>query len=140
MNKSQKIIEDLRVKNHRITQTREAILHILSDAKQPLSPADMAKLLKKNSISVNKTTIYREIDFLKNQKIIRELRIDDTAKHYELIPDDHHHHLICLDCRKIEHVELAGDLDREEKKIIKNTKFKILNHSLEFYGICKSCQ
>ncbi len=115
-------------------------MYILTNAKQPLSPVDLGVLLRKNGILVNKTTIYRELDFLKDEKIIRELRLNDTAKHYELVPDNHHHHLICLDCKKIEHVELDGDLDREEKKISKNTKFKILNHSLEFYGICKSCQ
>ena len=89
---------------------------------------------------VNKTTIYRELAFLKKQNIILELQFDDNTKRYEIMPANHHHHIVCVRCEKVEDVVLEKDLDAEEKVITQNKKFQILHHSLEFYGICKMCQ
>jgi len=55
------------------------------------------------------------------------------------MPEDHHHHLICLECDKVEDVELANDLNEIEKRILQKNGFKIINHTLEFYGLCKQC-
>jgi Fe2+ or Zn2+ uptake regulation protein len=40
----------------------------------------------------------------------------------------------------VEDVGLANDLNAIEKKISREYRFKILNHALEFYGLCKNCQ
>ncbi len=135
-----KLIDELRAGNHRLTIIRKAILSLLLKVREPLSPADILGLLEKSKILANKTTIYRELDFLKKQDMIRELQLGDTAKYYEIKSGNHHHHVICVKCDKVEDVVLEKDLDLQEKSIAKSKKFKILNHSLEFYGVCKGCQ
>lgn len=140
MSYSQELINELRASNQRITKTRKAVLALLEKSKKPLSSPEILSRINKLGLSINKTTIYRELDFLKKQEIVKELQLGDNAKYYELTPKDHHHHLICVSCDEIEDVVLEKDLDLHEKAITKNKKFKILNHSLEFYGICKSCQ
>ncbi len=140
MHNSKQLINELRVKSHRITKIREAILNLLAKAKEPLSSVDIQALLENNRIPANKTTVYRELYFLQSQEMIRELKFSDAAKYYEIMPEDHHHHVVCVKCDKVEHVVLEKDLDLQEKAIAKNKKFKILNHTLEFYGICRSCQ
>lgn len=134
------ILKILKEKGFRYSKTRKAILDLLMKSPKPLSSPDLQVLLLKKKMAVNKTTIYRELAFLGEQGIIREIQFDDATKRYEIMPDNHHHHVVCINCEKIEDIELERDLDVEEKTIAKNKNFKVLNHSLEFYGICGKCQ
>jgi len=125
--------------NFKITKIRKAIIDLFSMSNKPLSSLDVQKSLFKKKISANKTTVYRELEFLREQKIIEEFNFADRIKRYEII-SKHHHHIICTKCDKVECVELSKDLGKQEKIIEKDKKFKIINHSLEFYGICQKCQ
>jgi len=136
---AKEIISKLREGGFRSTGIREAILNLFCKSKKPLSCLDIQKYLKQKSISANKTTVYRELDFLKKQKLIEEFQLDDGVRRYE-ISSNHHHHVVCTKCKKIECVELAKELKSQEKEIEKNNKFKIISHSLEFYGLCHKCQ
>lgn len=139
MEKLNKILKGLRNNGHRYSLIRENILDFIAKSQKPLSYFDLQKLLDQKKLSVNKTTIYRELNLLKEQKIIKDLQFKDGIKYYELMPEGHHHHIICNQCEAIDHIELKRDLYEEEESIFKNNKFKVLTHSLEFYGICSSC-
>jgi Fur family ferric uptake transcriptional regulator len=76
---------------------------------------------------------------LKNQKFVEEFQLDDGIKRYEMF-SDHHHHTVCLKCKKIKCVKLKNELGRQEREVERKNKFKIINHSLEFYGLCRSCR
>ncbi|MBT9168654.1 MAG: Peroxide operon regulator [Syntrophomonadaceae bacterium] len=140
MQDSKQILASLKEKGHRFARIRKAILDLLLKSPDPLSSPDIQQVLSKKKIAANKTTVYRQLAFLKEQNLIRELQFRDNTKRYEIMPDNHHHHIVCTNCDKIEDVELARDLDAEEKVIAENKKFKVINHSLEFYGICGKCQ
>jgi Fe2+ or Zn2+ uptake regulation protein len=139
MKKAKEILRDLKQKGYRYSLAREAILDSITESKTPLSYFDIHGLLSKKKLRVNKTTVYRELAFLKEQKLIKELQFNDGVKYYELTPNNHHHHIICNNCETIDHVDLEKDLEKQEQSIFENTKFKVLSHSLEFYGLCKTC-
>lgn len=140
MHQFQHILDKLRSKGFRLTKARKAIVSILIKSKIPMSAADLNDGLKGLGLHVNKTTIYREIDFLKSRQIIRELQFGDGKKRFESWPDNHHHHLVCVSCDTIECIELKGCLEAEEKRILKENNFKTINHSLEFQGLCANCR
>lgn len=140
MRSSGNILEIIKKRGFKLSKARKAILELLEKNPKPLSSPDMQILFLRKKINVNKTTVYRELAFLKKQNIIRELQFGDNVKKYELMPDNHHHHIVCVNCEKIEDIELEKDLDIAEKTITQNKKFKILKHSLEFYGICEKCR
>lgn len=140
MQDSSHILKNLKGQGRRYSSTRKAVLDLLIKASEPLSSPDLQALLSKKDKGVNKTTVYRELAFLKEQNLIRELQFGDNTKRYEIMPDNHHHHIVCLDCETIEDVVLEQDLDSAEKRITQIKNFKVLNHSLEFYGICEKCQ
>ena len=123
----------------RQTKTRTRILAILAKA-HPLAAREVKERLANQKILVNKTTVYRELDFLLAKKIISEVTFQDGVKRYELAPEEHGHHVICLSCHKVQRIPLAHDLENQEKKISKLLNFKILKHSLEFYGLCRECR
>ncbi|EKD90929.1 MAG: hypothetical protein ACD_30C00056G0006 [uncultured bacterium] len=131
------IFSDLKSKGAKLTSARKQIITQLLNADRPLSAAEMVSIFNND---FDRTTIYRQITFLKNQGIVKEIDFGEGKKRYEFFANDHHHHLICLKCKSVEDFDLKQDLALEEKRIKKEKKFKVMNHSLEFFGVCKRCQ
>ncbi|MEK7606577.1 MAG: transcriptional repressor [Patescibacteria group bacterium] len=130
----------LKEKGKRTSVARGAILQLLMENSTPLSAAEILAGLTRRSLGVNKTTVYRELELLCGEGVLRELEFGDRKKRYEMTSEGHHHHLVCTICRRVEDVELPRDLDLQERQIERQKKFKILNHTLEFFGICRDCK
>ncbi len=112
----------------RSTKARSKILDIFSKSSVPI---DALELLKK--VKVNKTTIYRELDFLLKNGFLNEVNFADGKKRYETKNSDHHHHLVCLNCEKVSDVEV-------EENFVIPKNFKLIKHNLEFFGYCFNCK
>jgi Fur family ferric uptake transcriptional regulator len=138
-NKLEDIVDQLREKGNKITSIRRAVLEILIKETKPLAAGDIIALLKRYQLEPHKTTVYRELDFLIDKQLIREVVFDDGQIRYEKFEPGHFHHLICLSCKKVDKIELSDDLDKEEKTIERKMRFKVKRHSLEFYGVCSKC-
>ena len=140
MQSGEAVIGSLKKSGFRMTNIRRELIGIFSNSKVPLSAPQLRIMLEEQGITANKTTIYREIYFLLEQKIILEIDLGEGKKRYEMANRDHHHHLVCIKCFSIEDVELEADLHEEEVRIERLKKFKITNHALEFFGFCAGCQ
>ena len=138
---SEKIIELLRTQGFRITKIRQAMLEIFTATRKPRSVQEILATIALKHPTVNKTTIYRELEFLTTNSIVNEIDILDGMKRYELHESGHHHHhLVCNECKEIQCVEVPHhDLDALENRINKSHKFKITSHVLEFFGLCQNC-
>jgi len=134
------IIKKLKNRGERITAIRSNLIKIFCQFPQPKSIQELLKILSKKGTPANKTTVYRQLEILLQQKIIQEVNFADHLSRYELTPATHHHHLICENCHMVEDVHLKNDLQRQENNIWKKNKFKVLQHSLEFFGLCQTCQ
>jgi Fur family ferric uptake transcriptional regulator len=130
--------KNIREQGGRITKIRSEIIRIMSDEECLISSNDLLSHLKKLNVNPNRSTIYRELQFLTKNNVIIKNTISGVD-YYE-IPHDHHHHLVCLGCNSISKVEISNHLEKQEKQIAKQNKFNIINHSLEFYGYCHKCQ
>ncbi|MBW7956491.1 MAG: transcriptional repressor [Deltaproteobacteria bacterium] len=138
-----RILSEIAGRGFRLTRVRKAIVEIFLKRGLPLSASDIigALLSKDKDTAANKTTVYRELAFLEEHGIIKEIRfLHERVKRYELAGGEHHHHLICVKCRKVEDIVLEGDLEEEERRILESTGFTVLNHSLEFVGLCQGCR
>lgn len=131
-------LSSLQDRGHRITKVRKEIVKIFSQTPKPLSANEVEKALLKSGLSVNKTTIYRELHFLLTNSYLTKVYLHPKEVSYESSELKHHHHLVCDDCGEVDSVTncLARDLEGE---IYKKKGFKILRHSIEFYGRCKRC-
>lgn len=124
--------------NIRRTPGRAAIVEFLSKADSPADVAQILDFLRDKNLNTNKVTVYRAMDFLFNKGFIDKVEFGEGKFRYEIKKGDHHH-LICTECRSVRDVE---DKYMEElvEEIHENTNFKVKNHSMEFFGICKNCQ
>ena len=131
--------EKVRQAGGRVTLTRREIIDFFCRKECLLTAADVEKYLNKKNIFADRSTIYREIVFLLNSKIIKQVNLGTDKKYYEIICD-HHHHLICTLCHKITEVRLGDCLKKQENNLLKQKKFKVTGHILEFYGLCHKCK
>jgi Fe2+ or Zn2+ uptake regulation protein len=128
-------IEILKNRKKRITPGRTKIINFFCKSTYPLSPETIVK-----KTGMNKTSIYRELEFLLKLGFIQEVDFGDGTKRYELKDLKHHHHLICLRCKKVQDISFNENLEWEESNIKKHQKFQVLRHDLEFFGYCQNCQ
>ena len=132
------IFSAIRAGGGRITKIRREIICLLTRANCFQSQADILTKLKESHLEPDRSTIFRELQFLSNNRFIIKNIL--SGKAYYEIPRDHHHHLICLKCRSVKKVHMKNHLKKQESRIAKDSQFSITGHSLEFYGYCRNCQ
>lgn len=131
----------LRTQGHKITKNRTAILEYLSSQDKPISAEEILNHILTEHQDVHKTTIYRELFFLLEHNFIKEVEFGDGKKRYEIaLNRPHHHHIICVNCKKVEDIPLEKELEDQEKDIETVTGYQLTSHMLEFFGLCRACQ
>lgn len=137
---SEEILSSLANQGFRITRLRKAIIGVFTGNGLPMSADELMEILRSGNTAFNKTTVYREISFLKERGVIQEIQfLHERLKRYELASLEHHHHLVCLRCNRVEDIVLENDLAEQERSILNSKGFKVTNHMLEFHGICRGC-
>ncbi len=134
------ILYELEVGGHKLTPLRLALIEIFGRQQRPLLLEELGKLLMGTLIRVHRATLYRELVFLESRKIIATVSLEDGKRRYEFADRDHHHHLVCTSCKKIEDVELKDDEHGLDKLVKTQNDFLITHHSLEFFGLCGACK
>lgn len=141
MKNVKEILYQLKSTGHKMTVVRKMVVDLFTKTSAPLAAQEIIKSLSKGGRSVNKTTVYREIDSLIAANLIREVNLLDGQLRYELIRDEHNHsHLVCTECKGIECLPKRSDLKSFEKQIARTKGFAVTHHVLEFFGVCKECR
>lgn len=137
MDSKEKVFNELRKQNVRITKQRRAIIDVLED--KHLTIQEIHQELKKRGYK-NLGTVYNNIDFLSEHKIITQIFINGK-KHYDLTIDDHSHtadshiHVTCKVNNNIIEINDSKIFDLiKEQDIFKNFNIEKLQIVVE--GTC----
>lgn len=134
------IIAEIADEGFRITKLRSAIIEIMAQSEKPFSIDEIARHLRNADTPTHRWSLYRQMELLVKMNVAEPVIFHDGLIRYELLTKAHHHHVICTKCDHVEDVALKTELDEEEKRIERKTKFQITRHSLEFFGLCASCR
>ena len=132
------IIQKLRDNGHKITPQRLAIVKILAKSKGHPSVENIHVQIKKDFPTMSLATVYKNILLIKSLGEVLELGFPDGSNRYDGNKPKPHPHVICIKCQKIVDPDL-DNLDEMKKEVELETNFKILNHRLDFFGICSNC-
>jgi len=131
----------LKKNGEKFTIQREIILETLYKSDEHLTPEALHQLIQKEhpELKTGIATIYRTLSRLEESDIVTSLSFGAQGKKYELGAKDHHDHMICTECGDITEF-LDDEIERLQELIAKDFGFKIQDHSMQLYGLCKNCQ
>jgi Fur family ferric uptake transcriptional regulator len=125
-------------KKYRITRQRAIILDTLAKSKNHLTADEIYERVRPKMPHISLGTVYRNLDFLCEQGLINKLELGGNMRRYECRMECHYH-VRCIECGKVEDIEFATDKPLEEI-IGLECEYEIIEHQLEFIGICPSCR
>ena len=132
--------QELRKAGLKVTLPRVKILQILENSEtKHLSAEDVYKALLSADEDVGLATVYRVLTQFETAGLVMRHHFEGGSSVFELMSVDHHDHIVCHNCGKVE--EFYDEvIERQQEKIAKSFGFKITDHSLYLYGMCKTCQ
>ncbi len=123
----------------RRSHPRILIYQELSDAGGPLSPQELYRDLLKKEKKVGLTSIYRSLDLFESLGMVFEIRNGSSVKYKLCESEDHHHHIVCKACGNVVELNFC-DLSDFSRKVSESTGYQVIDHQLNFYGLCKDCK
>ena len=132
--------QELRKAGLKVTLPRVKILQILENSvNKHMSAEDVYKALIEADEDVGLATVYRVLTQFETAGLVMRHHFEGGHSVFELTPADHHDHIVCNKCGRVE--EFYDEIiEAQQDKIAENYGFKITDHSMYLYGICGSCQ
>jgi Fur family transcriptional regulator, ferric uptake regulator len=131
----------LRAVGQRYTPNRRALVDTLRRAGKPLAMTDVTA----GRTAPPQSSAYRNLAVLEHAGVVRRVITEGEFARYELTEEltEHHHHLICSSCGKVEDVTVPSDLeetlDRTLDRLAKRAGFADVDHRLDLIGTCRDC-
>lgn len=129
----------LRDSGYKLTSVRLTVLKLLESAGGHITSTELLERVNEVDPSIGRASVFRCLDLFTRLSIVRPTYIaSSVTPTYVLMPDGHHHHVICTNCNRVIEFEecdlgeLAADLERR-------LNVHLTGHLLEFYGLCSDC-
>ncbi|MFQ6611990.1 MAG: Fur family transcriptional regulator [Fidelibacterota bacterium] len=122
------------------TKQRQAVWDEICSTTTHRDAEDIYLTIVKRGLRVSRATVYRTIDVLVKNKMVRKLELGEGRARYEHRLDvSHHDHLVCRKCGKI--VEFVDDrIESLQEVIVRQHGFELDYHSHQLFGVCSSCR
>lgn len=127
--------KQLKAHGYRLTKPRQEIFAVLKH--KPQSVVEILVQLHEKKLRIDKVTVYRALENFVKIGLVAETQFKDGVSVYELADHEHHHHVLCESCGRIEDICLDENLLLKATK--KSSSFLIKSHRLEFFGLCQKC-
>ncbi|WP_375058050.1 ferric iron uptake transcriptional regulator [Zobellella sp. DQSA1] len=120
----------------KVTLPRVKILELLQQPEtQHVSAEDLYKLLIDQGEEIGLATVYRVLNQFDDAGIVTRHHFEGGKSVFELATQEHHDHLVCLDCGKV--IEFHDEIiEQRQRDIASQYNIKLTNHSLYLYGHC----
>ena len=125
--------KNLREAGLKVTLPRIRILEIFeeSDTKH-LSADEVYKKLFEAGDEVGLATVYRVLTQFESAGILMKQNFENGHSVYELTPNDHHDHMVCLKTGKV--IEFTNEIiEEQQEKLAEERGYKIVDHRLVLY-------
>lgn len=122
----------------KVTPQRAAIYGALAATTSHPTAEDLHKQVKRRHPMMSLNTVYYTLGVLQRAGLVQEVNYWHDRSRFDanIAP---HHHLICLECRRIQDV-MDRALDRLTLSRARKTGFQVTGHRVEFHGYCAACR
>src|SRR5216683_5536532 len=130
----------LRSRGHRSGVARLVVVELLGRQHCCLTAQEIFDQLRSEGRRVGIASVYRALEQLTRDGFVQRIDIGAGTSRFEPIHADgeHHHHLVCDDCGKVE--AFADDqLERALRKVEGRTGYSVAGHDVVLRGACRDC-
>ena len=131
--------ERLRAAGYKLTNARLMVLKVLEDSGGHITSSEILEGVSAEDASIGRASVFRALDLYTRLSIIRPTYISSSmTPTYVLLPEGHHHHIICTNCDRVIEFEDC-DLTALAEALEAKHHVQLTGHLLEFYGLCDNC-
>ncbi|ASQ47167.1 ferric iron uptake transcriptional regulator [Legionella clemsonensis] len=124
----------------KITMPRLKVLQILEQSRDHhLSAEGVYKALLEMGEDVGLATVYRVLTQFEAAGLVNRHNFEGGHSVFELSQGEHHDHLVCIKCGKVEEF-IDEIIEQRQQMIATQANFKMTDHALNIYGFCPECQ
>jgi Fur family ferric uptake transcriptional regulator len=129
-------IDELKSTGLKATLPRLKILEIFQKSKhRHMTAEDVFRVLMEEHSDVGLATVYRVLAQFEQAEILSRSHFESGKAVYEINEGQHHDHLVCLDCGKVEEFYDA-EIEKRQQAVAKTKGFSIADHALSLYAHC----
>ena len=129
MNHINQLKNILKTEGLRYTKQRQQVWDEIRISSEHRDAEEIYIAINKNKdLKVSRATVYRTIDVLVKNNLVRKMDLGDGRALYEhKIDDGHHDHIICVETGKI--IEFYNeDLENLQENIVKKHGYELVRH------------
>lgn len=122
----------------RVTRQRLLVADALSAAGRQVSAQDLYERLRRREPRIGRATVFRTLEALVAAGVARRLEQGGHVYGYVACRPEHHHHLACERCGRVEEID-EDYVTPVAERIAAERGFTIDDARLDFYGLCSRC-
>ncbi len=127
---------DLKSIGLKATLPRLKILDLFEQSeKRHMTAEEVYRLLSDEGQDIGLATVYRVLTQFEQAGLLMRHHFDSDKAVFELNQGDHHDHLVCIQCGKVEEF-FDAEIEKRQNRIAKERGFSIHDHSLQIYADC----
>ena len=129
-------IDELKSTGLKATLPRLKILEIFQQGElRHMTAEDVFRVLLEDRSDIGLATVYRVLTQFEQAGILIRSHFESGKAVYELNEGQHHDHLVCLDCGKVEEFYDA-EIEKRQHDVATAKGFTIADHALSLYAHC----
>ena len=123
----------------RVTRQRLLVADALAAVGRQVSAQDLYDRLRRADPRIGRATVFRTLDSLVAAGVARRLEQDGHVYGYVACRPEHHHHLACDRCGRVEEIG-ESYISPVAEQLAADLGFQIDDARLDFYGRCADCR
>ena len=129
-------VEELKSSGLKATLPRLKILEVFQHAKRRhMTAEDVYKALLGEGADIGLATVYRVLMQFEQAGLLTRSNFESGKSVFELNEGQHHDHLVCLTCGRVEEF-YDPQIEQRQRDIAVQRGFELHEHSLALYGHC----
>jgi Fur family ferric uptake transcriptional regulator len=118
------------------TVPRLKILEVFQQGRlRHMSAEDVYRELLTDNSDIGLATVYRVLMQFEQAGILKRTNFESGKSLFELNQGEHHDHLVCLQCGRVEEF-IDPEIEKRQQRIARDRGFALQDHALALYGNC----
>ena len=129
-------VDELKSSGLKATLPRIRILEIFQKTRlRHMTAEDVFKALLADGSDIGLATVYRVLMQFEQAGILSRSHFESGKSVFELNEGQHHDHLVCLTCGRVEEF-FDPEIETRQRAVAQTRGFELQDHALALYAIC----